>query len=244
MKISGEQTRHAGRDGPATPWKRHLYVIEHVAMRLGGRWRRYVALDDLVAAGCLGLMETMARFDEQRAASFSRYAKMKVRGAILDALRDEDPFTRGTRIGQKEVRRAEARLLHLLGRPPDAEEVARELGCSLDRYHELLARMYMQRPQRLPPRVNLTDLPDGLFSYGRQGPYDTERLRLLGQALRALPPRLRFVIEMHYFEGMSLHDLALYFEVSQARVSQLHRQALARLRTGFGDYDNSALCSF
>ena len=213
---------------------RHFPYIEQIARRLRRRLPRYVPLEDMVSAGFVGLMESVDRFDPRRSVSFDSFAEFRIKGAILDALRAADPLSRDQRAAFLELRRARHRLLGRLGRDPEPEELAQELGCDLDRFYELTMRVALTRPLSLPaemPSVERPSLP---------GPgadcYSSERWALIHEAIALLPERLCQIITLHYYEDLTLREIGEILHVTESRVCQLHAEAVALLRRHLGDF--------
>lgn len=210
---------------------RHFPYIEQIARRLRRRMPRYVPLEDMVSAGFVGLMESVDRFDPRRSVSFDSFAEFRIKGAILDALRAADPLSRDQRAAFLELRRARHRLLGRLGRDPEPEELAQELGCDLDRFYELTTRVALTRPLPLPE-----ELPGG--ERGAPAPPDgfsSERRTLVHEALALLPERLCQIITLHYYEDLTLREIGVILGVTESRVCQLHGEAVELLRRHLGD---------
>lgn len=207
-------------------------TIRRIAHQIAKRLPRHIHVDDLIGAGLLGLVMAYARFDPSRGGGFQVYAESRIRGAILDELRANDPLSRDQRSHVSRRAAATRALQARLGRAPEAEEIAAELGISLDAYWE---------------RVNSTASPVFCLDHGDDAedglqvqepdaePADErlsrkEALLAFGQAAESLPPRLLRVLNLHYREGLTLREIGVQFGVSESRVCQLETEAIRILR--------------
>ncbi len=214
--------------------ERSVMMIRLVALRLVRKLPRQVSIDDLISAGFLGLLDANQRAEPERGQRFDAYVEMRVRGAMLDALRAADPLSRGLRDRTRQRERALRTLEGRLGRPPRDEEMATELGLSLDDYHALT--LYAARGQN-PSNLQATSEVDDLATLPDETHVpvderiDAERQRRAARrAVERLPPRLRLVIDLYYRGELTLRAIGQRLGVTEARVCQLHGQAIAKLR--------------
>src|SRR3989475_3841282 len=121
--------------------RRHLPLVRRVVQRLAARKPPHIETDDLVSWGIVGLLDAIAKYDSKKEASFSTYAQFRIRGAILDHLRSLDWVPRSVRQKASLIEKVSRQLEGTLGRPPLEEEIASELGVSLDAYQELLTKV-------------------------------------------------------------------------------------------------------
>ncbi|TSE26880.1 RNA polymerase sigma factor FliA [Tepidimonas sediminis] len=221
--------------------RQYAPLVHRIAHLMIARLPPSVELDDLIQVGMIGLTEALARYEPSMGVQFETFASQRIRGAMLDELRDADWMSRGSRKLQKDIEGAIHRLEQRLQRPPRESEIAEELGMTLAQYHETLARM------RGTQLVYLEDLGSGkggeedegfLDRYlPEDGDADPERI-LADQRMRAalveaigkLPEREQYVMSMYYEHDMNLKEIAAVLGVTESRVSQLHSQAVARLR--------------
>lgn len=222
--------------GDAAPYARaadHLPLVRQVAERIARRLPRNVDVGDLVSAGTLGLLDALERFDDARGASFPAYAALRVKGAILDELRAMDWLPRAARRDAKKLASVSFALTGALGRAPSQAELAGALGLDerrLERLQRDVAGLAVVSVEDVAPDEGFAafraadSLEPGRALERRQA---KERL---AAALTCLPVKERDVLRMYYLEERTLKDIGAQLGVTEGRVSQLHRQALDRLR--------------
>lgn len=234
------EPRRAPKDdlrGQALPllWQRYRRLIDRLARRFARRLRGYGYLStaDLRSAGYACLGEALQ--DDSRRATLGAYLLVRLRGAMIDALRTQDPLSRELRSFTIAHALQRQRLTQHLQRPPESDEIAAALRCDLARFHHLRSRVALAQPRRLRRGVSAQDLlmdygglsalppPDALYAAAEQ------RLHLRAH-VRGLPPRLSIILETLYFNEVPLCSLARDMGISPARVSQLHAAALLQLR--------------
>jgi len=185
--------------------------------------------DDLFDLGVIGLIQAVDRFDPAKG-TFEAYATQKIRGAVLDGLRRMGWMPRSAQHKAKQIERAFSELEMELGRSPSEEEVAERLGMPLDVYRQALEEV---RPVLMPLRGEEMNLEDVLGAPGEDPSEVAERREmeeLLIMAIRSLPERHRTVVVLYYYEGLTLREIGAVLRISESRVSQLHSEALLRLR--------------
>ena len=227
--------------------RRHLPLVRRVVQRLAARKPPHIEMDDLVSWGIVGLLDAIGKYDPRKEASFSTYAQFRIRGAILDHLRSLDWVPRSVRQKASLIERTAHTLEGVLGRPPSEEEIARELGLSLESYQELLARIgemslfsledlgFGRGEERLNLERRLErDEEDPLGALLTQ-----ERVDLVAEAIARLPEREKLVITLYYHEELTMKEVGAVLGLTESRVSQLHSQAMLRLKVPlshhFGD---------
>jgi RNA polymerase sigma factor FliA len=189
-----------------------------------------VHVDDLIAAGFLGLVEAHRTFRPDLNPSFEAYARMRIRGAMMDEARSVDTLSRRQRAVGKVIARARAELVARSGAEPSPFEVARAAGMSLDAVEAHRLAAVAQQPAIEDEIAGVQDWQ----STPEASTMRREGLEHVKVALSGLPDRLRQILEMYYGQDMTLRSIASVVGVSEARVSQLHSDAIRRLRERVG----------
>ena len=220
--------------------RQHVPLVRRIALHMIAKLPPNVELDDLIQVGMIGLAEALSRNESEQGVQFDTFASQRIRGAMLDELREGDWMSRSSRKSQKDIEQALNRLEQRLGRSPQESEIAAELGMALDDYQSLLGKV------RGTQLVYLEDIggndADGSDDYLDRHVADAgadpfallrdQRLRLaLVDAIKNLPEREQYVMGMYYEHDMNLKEIAAVLGVTESRVCQLHSQAIARLRT-------------
>ena len=214
-------------------------LVKYLAQRLACRLPASVCLDDLISVGVLGLMDAIAKYDPTRSTTFKTYAEWRIRGAMLDELREWDWVPRSVRQKEQALTHAYAALACQQGRPADDEDVAAFLGLNLDIFHAWLTDVRgvsvvnLDMPLELEPdgqaNTALTRLADDT-----PGPHqlaETQDLtRHLAAAIDQLPEREKVVLSLYYYEELTMHEIGQVLEVTLSRISQIHTTALLHLR--------------
>lgn len=217
----------------------HLSLVKTLASRLSRRLPPHVDGAELVGVGVMGLVDAAGRYQPSTGVPFDAFARQRIHGAMLDALRRLDRAPRAVRRQQRQLETALQRLRQVLGREPETEEVADALGLSLDDYHHLLDALQAADLASVQ-RVSRDEGDDGrslldLALDRGEGPYaQLERRQLharLVRALQALPERERHIIALYYDDELTLAEIGKVFDIGASRVSQLRTQAIARLRS-------------
>jgi RNA polymerase sigma factor for flagellar operon FliA len=213
----------------------HVDLVKSMASRLGRRLPSQVELSELVSVGVLGLIEAANRYQPTLGVPFDAFARRRIHGAMLDALRGLDWVPRSLRRLQRDVDGAMSRLRHTLGREPQTEEIAAALGVSPEQYDQKLDELRLADVAVL--QSGSGDENGGLLEVAvdEGGPYaQLERNELkarLAQALLQLPERERQILALSYQEELTLAEIGEVIGVGESRVSQLRTQAIARLRS-------------
>jgi RNA polymerase sigma factor for flagellar operon FliA len=213
-------------------------LVRKLAHHMMAKLPANVEVDDLIQVGLMGLTEALSRFEATQGVQFETFATQRIRGAMLDELRENDWASRGTRKSQKEIEVSMRRLEHRLGRSPLESEIAADLDMSLADYQSLLAKV------RGTQLIYLEDMNHGeededSFLDRHMGDTEADPLNLLRDsrlrtalvaAIKNLPEREQFIMSMYYEQDMNLKEIAAVLDVTESRVCQLHSQSIARLR--------------
>jgi RNA polymerase sigma factor for flagellar operon FliA len=226
----------------------HKPLVRQIARRIRARLPPSVGLDELEQAGLIGLNEALSRFEEGRGSTFESYAARRIEGSMLDALRAMDALPRELRSRMRRLRDAVQRLEHRLGRAPRAQEVANELGWTLDAFHRCMIDAGALGQRAGDPALDEIDgEADAAEPHGEteSGEAQNDPLRSLQQRQRhaalnaafdALEEAERYVMESIYKNDMSLRDIGQVLGVSESRVSRMSTEIVAKLRRRLRDW--------
>jgi len=237
MKVPSVSARKEGRISQEIRDRivlEHLPLVKAIAIRVHENLPVHVDLDDLIHAGVLGLFDAVAKFDHRKKVEFHSYAKHRIKGAILDSLRQLDWASRDMRKRQKQIDAVTSDLAFKLGRNPVESEVASELGVSTDRLRRIQVELRhlgqisitqrddldRERPQEFPATAELQ--PDRMC----------ERRELestLARALGTLPARYQRVVFLYYTNEMTMKEIGSVLGVNESRISQIHKTALKKM---------------
>jgi RNA polymerase sigma factor for flagellar operon FliA len=231
-----------------TPDEREALILEHlpqvqlIARRIHDRLPGSVSLDDLVSTGIVGLISAIDRFDSAHNVKLKTYAEYKIRGAILDSLRGLDWAPRQQRKRAKQIESAIARIEQRVHRAPTEDEIAAELGLTIEEYHEWLVEVRGLNLGSLesasPDDDGQRDLLRFISGDDQQWPSKvferSELQRLLAEGISKMPEIEKSVLGMYYYEELTLREISKVIGLHESRISQLKSQAILRLRTYLG----------
>ncbi len=213
----------------------HLPLVKVIALRVHENLPVHVDLDDLVHAGVLGLFDAVDKFDPSKQVQFSSYAKHRIKGAILDSLRQLDWASRDLRRRHKQVEAATRDLASELHRTPTEAEIAERLGVEVDRWRQMARDL--RNVGLISASTRSTDHPDLPAPDFPSAP-DTqpdsmcarEELRqVLGQAMKTLPERYQKVVVLYYTNELTMKEIGGMLGINESRVSQIHKAALEKM---------------
>ena len=219
----------------------HLPQIKYIAQRISAKLPSHVELNDLVSAGILGLLDAIEKFDPNRGVKFKTYAELRIKGAILDSLRNLDWAPRSLRKKSKDLERVYRELEQRFGRPATDKEVCESMEISLEEFYELVDQIKglnlgsfqelasQEDDKNSEPLVKyIPDAPqmDPFFLF-----HKSEIQNILSGAVDALPKKERLVVSLYYFDELTMKEIGKVLGVNESRVSQLHTKAMLRLRT-------------
>ena len=213
----------------------HLPLVKAIAVRVHANLPVHVDLDDLVHAGVLGLFDAASKYDTGKHVAFSSYAKHRIKGAILDSLRQLDWASRDMRRRQKQVEAATTDLSAKLQRAPTEAEVAEKMGVGIERFRTMMIDLQNVGLVSASTRPNDNeDLPAPDFPAKPETHPDSicvgEELRsVLGEAMKTLPERYHKVVTLYYTNDMTMKEIGDIMGVNESRVSQIHKLALEKM---------------
>ena len=217
-----------------------LPQVRYIARRIHDRLPRHVLLEDMVHAGVVGLIDALQKFDGSKHVQFGSYAKFRIRGAILDSLREMDWSPRDLRRKARRLEEAHNTLRSSLGRDPSEPELAAELGIDLRGLQLLLGEISGLEIGSLrvesPRDGQEEDLCEYLPDDSEETPLflclRSEMKQLLARAIADLPEKERQVLALYYYEELTMKEVGIILGVGESRVSQIHSMAVIRLRPG------------
>jgi len=233
MSAAGAYAGLQGGRGSDELILRHAELVKRIAYHLAGRLPPSVAVDDLIQAGMLGLIEAAAHYTASRGASFETYAGIRIRGAMIDALRKQDWAPRSVHRNARAVAAAVREVERRTGRDARDVEVAEQMGVSLQDYHAMVQDAASCRLASLGDEstANPADPADPFREIA-----DEQFRASLAQAIERLPERERLIMSLYYADGLNLKEIGQVLNVTESRVCQLHGQALLRLRSRLADW--------
>ncbi|MEI8327388.1 MAG: RNA polymerase sigma factor FliA [Betaproteobacteria bacterium] len=232
---------HLDRDAKL---RQYVPLVRRLAHHMIAKLPANVEVDDLIQVGMMGLAEALSRYEVSQGVQFETFATQRIRGAMIDELREGDWMSRGGRKSQKEIEQAVRKLEHQLGRSPMESEIAAELGLSLDDYQGLLGKVRGTQLVYLEDMSRGSDDEEG-FLDRYAGDADADPMHLLRdqrmrealvKAINNLPEREQYIMSMYYEHDMNLKEIAAVLDVTESRVCQLHSQSVARLRAKMRDH--------
>ncbi len=224
--------------------KEYAPLVKFIAQKIAARLPANVELDDLISCGVIGLIDAIEKFDSSRDNKFKTYAEFRVRGAILDELRSQDWVPRSVRDKAKLVERTYQKLERDLGRVPTEQQMCSELKISSEEYHQLLDKAKSVSVLSLDDSATMNrDDKKSMMGFmetsRRTNPFaavnfkkSQERIK---DVIKTLPEKQRLVLSLYYYEDLNLKEIGQVLDVTESRVSQLHTQAVNRLKAGLKD---------
>lgn len=218
----------------------YAHLVKFIAGRLNIYFGSNVEYDDLVGFGVFGLIDAIDKFDIHKGVKFETYASLRIRGSIIDSIREMDWVPRSLRQKNKELEKVYSEIENELGHSASDQEVADKLGISLDDFYKLLNDVNVTSMVSLEefleqnyevgvdlPNVNKEDRPESYIEI-------VELKDILGDSINKLPEKEKTVISLYYFEELTLKEISAIMKVSESRISQLHTKAIFRLRGKLG----------
>ena len=218
--------------------RQYLPLVRRLAHHMIAKLPANVELDDLIQVGMIGLSEALTRYEVAQGVQFETFATQRIRGAMLDELRESDWMSRSSRKSQKDIEKALRSLEQKLGRSPLESEIASEMGMGLADYQSLLGKVRGTQLVYLEDMSHGNEDDDGFLDrhVADSGADPVELLRdqrlrvSLVNAINTLPEREQHIMGMYYEHDMNLKEIAAVLGVTESRVCQLHSQSIARLR--------------
>lgn len=213
--------------------------VQYLARRIHEHLPQHILLEDLVHVGVLGLIDAASKYNPNKNASLKSFASFRIRGAILDSLRDLDWGTRRVRQKGRNVAESVTKLTNKLGRQPVEEEIAKDLDLEISELHTLLGRLNGLNIVGQMGRTRFDDSESLDFIESapddkNEGPFElclhSERRDFLTQAIETLSEKEQMVILLYYQKELSMREVGEIMDLVESRVSQIHSLAVKKLR--------------
>ena len=214
----------------------YSHLIKYIAGRLNMYFGSNVEYDDLVGFGVFGLIDAIDKFDINKGVKFETYASLRIRGSIIDSIRELDWVPRSLRQKNKELEKAYWEVENELGHSASDKDIAHKLGISLEDFYKLINEVNVSSMVSLEdfleqnyeistdvPNINNADRPDHEAELN-------ELREILGDSIEKLPEKEKMVLSLYYYEELTLKEISAIMKVSESRISQLHTKAIMRLR--------------
>ncbi len=219
--------------------EQYQYLVSYIAKKTYRKLPNSVYLDDLISAGNIGLIDAAKKFDKDKNVSFQTYAKYRIKGAILDELRDMDFYSRNMRQKVQDIEKAIAKIEKKEQREAKEEEIAKELNISIETYFDMLNQINNATVLSLEQVLytsseNDLRLKDKIKDEDKNSPEekyaDKELKSILTEIIKSLPEKDQLLISLYYFEGLKLKDIGKVLNLTESRVSQLHTVLILKLK--------------
>ncbi|MFK8020133.1 MAG: RNA polymerase sigma factor FliA [Pseudomonadales bacterium] len=223
--------------------ERYAPLVKRIAQHLMARFPASVQIDDLIQAGVIGLLEASRNYNGSKGASFETYAGIRIRGSMIDDVRKGDWAPRSVHRNGRRIAQAIRSVEATLGREASDAEIAEQLEVSLEDYYAYLKDSASSRLHSLDEVVSREESNEEPVDIAGPTPAQSMHDVTLKEAVLAeiknLPERERLVLSLYYDEELNLKEIGEVLGVSESRVSQIHSQAMLRLRSRLGAWSIS-----
>jgi RNA polymerase sigma factor for flagellar operon FliA len=220
---------------------KYAHLVKQIAERIAVRLPPNISKEELIGPGVLGLFDAINKFDSTRGIKFRTYANLRVKGAILDELRKMDWISRSVRRNINRIEDAIRTLELKLGRDPNNNEVAEEMGLDMDSYYRMVSRSQ---------GVNLLSLDELMLDgstpkitrqvSGQPSPIDELKVKeiksVILKAISTLSKKEQIVMSLYYYDELTLKEISQVLSLTESRISQIHSKAIMRLRIKLKSY--------
>lgn len=225
-------------DGKEQIIEEYIPLVKYIASRVMFAKNKYMEYEDLVSYGMIGLIDAINKFDNSKGMKFSSYASIRIKGAMIDELRKNRPISKGAMDKLNRYNKAIEELQGTLLREPTTQEISNYLGISSNEVAEI---------ENYINYISMVSLESVIFSDDEDvnlmgviedknspSPHsyleDKEKLEILTQAIELLKEKDRMILNLYYYEGLTLKEIGKILEVSESRVCQLHSRSIRNLR--------------
>lgn len=216
----------------------YIPLVKHIAARVSLGKNKYIDYEDLVGYGMIGLLDAINRFDDSKGMKFSSYASLRIKGSMIDELRKQRPISKNAMNKLKEYNECVESLQSELMRVPETEEIMKELGVSHKEILEIESYINYMAVVSLDEiifsdddEMNLMGIIEDKKTLSPEQEYiEKEKIEILAEVIEELREKDRIVLNLYYYEELTLKDIGKILEVSESRVCQLHSRAIRNLR--------------
>ncbi len=214
----------------------HSDLVKFIAFRLISRLPDHIAVEDLISAGVLGLIDAIEKFDSAQGIPFEHYAKIRIKGAMLDEIRAMDWIPRSLRQKSSVMEKACVSLEQRLGRDPTKEEIAGELNVDLDEFHKMMDEIkgISFLPENIHDIIHENRESNMLSSDSEElfnSAYREEIRQHLAEAITGLAEKEQLVLSLYYYEELTMKEIGVTLGYTESRISQIHTKAMLKLKT-------------
>jgi RNA polymerase sigma factor for flagellar operon FliA len=220
----------------------HMRIVRYIAGRMAIHVPSSVELDDLVSWGVMGLLDALEKYDHTQEIKFSTYASIRIRGAIIDQIRSLDWAPRSLRTMARKIGGARDKLRHEKGVDPSTEDIAGELGTTEEHVDDTIAQLQTAQILSLDDYLPSDDdaangrkmdvTSNAMAPSPGKIAEQSERQEYLVQAILRLPEQQQIVLNLYYYEELTLKEIGAVLNVTESRVCQIHSAAMKQLKKG------------
>lgn len=214
---------------------KYINLVKIISGRLYNYYGSNIEYDDLVSYGIIGLIDAIEKYDYSKNIKFETYASVRVRGAIIDEIRNLDWIPRSIRQKSKLMKEVYSKLENQLGREPDIDEVARELGKSQEEILKLLEETNVYNIVSLEEELNdnlkIQIEDESLDINPEESLVRKDSIENLKRAIDVLNEREKLIINLYYYEGLTYKEIGKVLNISESRISQIHSRAILRIKS-------------
>lgn len=218
---------------------RYAPLVQRIAYHLKARLPDSVLIDDLLQSGMMGLLEASGKFNDSKGASFETYAGIRIRGSMIDDIRKGDWVPRSVHKNSRAIAKAIADIEQQSGHSATDHEIADKLGITLDKYHSILkdaANGHIFAYDELGMSEDYLTISNPEANEPFNGLRDEKFRVSLRKEIETLPEREKLILSLYYDEELNLKEIGEVIGVSESRVSQIHSQAIVRLKSRMNDW--------
>ncbi len=227
---------------------KYSYLVKHMASRIAMRLPSNILFDELVSAGSLGLIDAVDKFDPSRHVSLTIYAKYRIKGAILDELRDMDPYSRSLRKKIQDIARAVKIVEDQNGSPATDDKICEELGVEFDEYYNMLTNIHGASVLNLDDFIKTkkndtySNTRFQLNLKGDDNPVDhfdkAELKDVITKTIKTLTKKEQMVVSLYYYDELTLKEIGEVLSLTESRICQIHTAILVKLKSRLKNYFN------